>query len=95
MPLIGVDPGALGLSGVRLSDAVGVARDVQSHESRLTALVGQCGDRVLHDAACSFVARWSYGAGLIAEDGDRLSTMLSRAGTNYAAVDDTVAAGEA
>lgn len=68
MPLIEVDPDGLALTRVRLSDAVAVAHDVQSHRSRLTAPVGQCGDRVLHDAACSFVARWSYCAGLIADE---------------------------
>lgn len=93
MPLIEVDPDGLALTRVRLSDAVAVAHDVQSHRSRLTAPVGQCGDRVLHDAACSFVARWSYGAGLIADEGELLGKMLARAGADYAAVDGTVLSG--
>jgi len=89
-----VDPGALPLTGVSLTEAIGIARQVQQHGSTQTALVGQCGDRQLHDAACSFIARWAYGAGLIAEDGQRLASMLRAAGTQYTEVENAVTAAE-
>ncbi len=86
-----VDPALLRDTGLRLRDAIGVARQVGEFRGTLTALAGDSGHAGLTEAVCTFLDTWSHGLGCLVEDAETLATMLADAGTVYAEVEATIA----
>lgn len=90
---VDVDPQLLTDTAARLRTAVSVAREVSEHRSRLGGLLAACGSDRLESAGDDFLGQWGYGMGLIADDAERLATMLEAAAASYQQVEDRIARG--
>jgi hypothetical protein len=91
MSHIEVDPQLVRHAGVRLRDAVDVARVVTGRRGELTGLVADAGHPALSDAVETFLARWAHGLGCLMDDADRLATTLADAGRVYVDVETSIA----
>lgn len=90
MPFIEVDPAELGRLARCLWDAVEAAREVKDGSEALKDMAAGAGDGDVEGALRSFLGQWSYGCGLLAEGGERLSSCVSAASRAYVEVEDAV-----
>jgi hypothetical protein len=91
MSYVEVDPQLVRQSGVRLRDAVAVARVVTGRRGELTGLAADAGHAALSDAVETFVVRWAHGLGCLVDDAERLASMLADAGRVYVDVETSIA----
>jgi hypothetical protein len=89
-PLIEVAPETLAGVGERLTAAIGVVDQIKGERDSLKALVEDCGDDGLHDAACTFLDKWAYGVGCLEQDARTLASMLTQAGRVYLDTDTAI-----
>ena len=92
MSYVEVDPQLVRHAGVRLHDAVAVARVVTGRRGELTGLAEDAGHPALSDAVETFLSRWAHGLGCLMDDADRLASMLADAGRVYVDVETSIAA---
>ena len=90
-PLIEVDPQALAGVGRRLTAAIAVVDQIREERDSLKALVEDCGDPALHDAACTFLDKWAYGVGCLEEDAQTLARLLTQSGRVYVETETCIA----
>jgi hypothetical protein len=95
MSYVEVDPQLVRHAGVRLHDAVAVARVVAGRRSELTGLAADSGHPALSDAVETFLSRWAHGLGCLMDDADRLASMLADAGRIYVEVETAIVAAAA
>ena len=93
MSYVEVDPQLVRQAGVRLRDAVAVARVVTGRRGELTGLAANAGHPALCAAVETFLSRWAHGLGCLTDDADRLASMLSDAGRIYVDVETSIASG--
>ncbi|MGH9244441.1 MAG: WXG100 family type VII secretion target [Acidimicrobiales bacterium] len=86
MTYIKVDPAVLRLVSQRLTDSIGVAREVDESRGNLKAHVG--GEQsTLRDAVNSFLDEWGYGCECLIEDATQTSRRLDHASQCYLEVE--------
>jgi hypothetical protein len=78
-----VNPYRLESVSRRLTDAVGVADQVDNDRDTLKAHLVEPGSARFGDAASEFLDEWAYGCGCMKEDATRLAGLLDQAATGY------------
>lgn len=91
--VIEVDPHVLGQVAARLTEAVGVAREVEDRRDVLKSYSADAGDEALRSAVESFLDAWGYGCGCLVEDAEQLAERLGHTSRLYLEMESGIAEG--